>query len=302
VVREQLLQPASLPISVSAPGSPTLPVSDLQIKPEGNVINFSNGDIAGRFNTANGQWVQYTFKGEPLLKTFPEPYFWRAPTDNDFRNQIQERLGVWRSAHANRRFISAKVGEKTADGLKIEVKFRLTDVSAAYQVNYTILSNGAVKVEALMEMDEPQLPEMPRFGMRMQLGREYEQIEYYGRGPWENYTDRNTASFIGEYNQPSSDMFVANYIRPQENGYRTDIRWIKFISNKGGGLMITGVQPVGFSALPYTAEDMHPCIAKKNQHPSDLNERNFISLHIDLRQPALVAITAGEPCPMHLTC
>jgi beta-galactosidase len=125
---------------------------------------------------------------------------------------------------------------------------------------------------------------MPRFGMRMQLGREFENISYYGRGPWENYNDRNTASFIGEYHQHLKDMFVANYIRPQENGYRTDVRWVSLLSEQGQGVMISGLQPICFSALPYTAEDLDPGITKKNQHPSDLNEQNFISLHIDLKQ------------------
>jgi beta-galactosidase len=119
------------------------------------------------------------------------------------------------------------------------------------------------------------------------VSKQHDQISYYGRGPWENYSDRNTSSFLGEYHQQLRDMFVANYIRPQENGYRTDVRWVKLESAKGTGVMISGVQPLGFSALPYLAEDMDPGITKKNQHPSDLNERNFISLHIDLKQRGL---------------
>nr|MCU0357863.1 beta-galactosidase [Cyclobacteriaceae bacterium] len=94
----------------------------------------------------------------------------------------------------------------------------------------------------------------------------------------------NTASFLGEYEQELKDQFVWNYLRPQENGYRTDVRWVSFTDQGGEGVQITGVQPISFSALPYLAEDMDPGITKKNQHPSDLNERNFISLHIDLAQ------------------
>jgi beta-galactosidase len=80
------------------------------------------------------------------------------------------------------------------------------------------------------------------------------------------------------------DQFVWNYIRPQENGYRTDVRWVQFQDARGAGVKITGLQPIGFSALPYTAEDMDPGLTKKNQHPSDLHERNFISVHLDLNQ------------------
>jgi len=145
----------------------------------------------------------------------------------------------------------------------------------------------ASRVEATLDAGERTLPEMPRFGMRMRVSKEFANLNYYGRGPWENYNDRNTASFLGEYQQLVSDQFVANYIRPQENGYRTDVRWLKLFGDKGIGVKIAGLQPVCFSALPYTAEDFDPGITKKNQHPSDLNERNFISLHVDLKQRGL---------------
>lgn len=125
---------------------------------------------------------------------------------------------------------------------------------------------------------------MPRFGMRMQLDKKYEHIKFYGRGPWENYNDRNTASFLGEYDQMLKDQFTSNYIRPQENGYRTDVRWVSLSNEKGEGIRITGIQPICFSALPYLSEDLDPGMTKKNQHPSDLNERNFITLQVDLKQ------------------
>jgi beta-galactosidase len=255
-----------------------------QIMKEGKMLTFKSGDIAGRFNTENGQWLSYTIKGTSILKALPEPYFWRAFTDNDYGNQMPQRLGIWRGAHISKKVISVRIDESTADDLKIEVQYKLNDVGAVYQVNYTIFDNGSIQVEAMLDASDTQLPEMPRFGMRMQVGKEFENINYYGRGPWENYADRKTSSFLGEYHQHLNEMFVANYIRPQENGYRTDVRWVELLSDKGHGLSIEGLQPICFSALPYTAEDLDPGTTKKNQHPSDLNERDFISLHIDLKQ------------------
>jgi beta-galactosidase len=120
--------------------------------------------------------------------------------------------------------------------------------------------------------------------MRLQLSKSLENISFYGRGPWENYSDRNTASFLAVYDQTLKEQFVWNYVRPQENGYRTDVRWVEFKQGAGSGVKITGAQPICFSALPYAAEDMDPGLTKKNQHPSDLNERDFISVHIDLTQ------------------
>ena len=256
----------------------------LVVKKNNNSIEFSSGDIAGKFNTTNGQWASYTYKNKPVLKSFPEPYFWRAPTDNDFGSHMPERLGIWRSAHTNRKMTAVKAAEQTAEGMKIEVKYELTDLASAYTVTYHVMNSGAVKVEAVFEAGEKRLPEMPRFGMRMQLDENLENISFYGRGPWENYTDRNTASFLGEYSQTLKEQFTWNYVRPQENGYKTDVRWVKLNSQNGSGIKISGVQPICFSALPYTAEDLDPGITKKNQHPSDLNERNFISLHVDLKQ------------------
>ncbi len=257
---------------------------NLVVRKNNNFIEFSSSDITGKFNTTNGQWVSYTYKNKPVVKSFPEPYFWRAPTDNDFGSHMPEWLGIWRSAHTNRKVAVVKTGEQNAEGLTIEVKYELTDLAAGYTVLYHVMNNGAVKVEAGFEAGEKRLPEMPRFGMRVQLDKSLENISFYGRGPWENYADRNTASFLGEYSQTLKEQFTWNYVRPQENGYKTDVRWVKLVSQNGSGIKITGLQPICFSALPYTAEDMDPGVTKKNQHPSDLNERNFISLHIDLKQ------------------
>jgi beta-galactosidase len=257
---------------------------NLTTQQTGNILSFSSGDIEGKFNINNGQWMAYTNKGVPVLQGFPEPYFWRAPTDNDYGNKMPEKLGLWRSAHINRKLLSVKVGEKAAAGLSVTVAYELTDIKAAYTVHYTVLNNGAVQVEAVFDAGKNELPEMPRFGMRMQVPKTESHIRYYGRGPLENYADRKTASFLGEYHAMVAEMFVTNYLRPQENGYRTDVRWASFTNDAGSGVKITGLQPLGFSALPYTAEDLDAGMTKKNRHPSDLNERKFISLHVDLDQ------------------
>jgi beta-galactosidase len=260
------------------------PSGNLEVKTNQETLEFSSGDIAGKFNIRRGEFTSYTFKGLPVLQAFPQPYFWRAPTDNDFGNGMPERLGVWRSAHENRKLVSVNVGEKSVAGLVVDVNWLLTDVNVPYSIRYTILSNGSIRVEASMEITSKVTSEIPRFGMRMELSKALDHIRFYGRGPWENYSDRNTASFLGEYEQTLKDQFVWNYIRPQENGYRTDVRWVQFEDGSGAGVKITGIQPIGFSALPYTAEDMDPGLTKKNQHPSDLYERNFISVHLDLNQ------------------
>ena len=256
----------------------------LQVEKKNNMLSFSAAGTEGKINLQNGQWASYTYKGRPVLQGLPEPYFWRAPTDNDFGNHMPEKLGIWRSAHLNKRVVSAELSGQTKEGVQVQVKYELTDLAATCTVTYHIRNDASVKVDLLWEAGSKPLPEMPRFGMRMQLDKKLEQISYYGRGPWENYADRNTASFLGEYQQTLKEQFTWNYIRPQENGYKTDVRWVRFASGEGRGVQITGVQPICFSALPYSAEDLDPGLTKKNQHPSDLNERNFISLQVDLAQ------------------
>ncbi len=260
---------------------------NLEVSRTVDLINFKSGNISGSFSISKGKFVSYRYKNEPLVSTFPEPFFWRAPTDNDFGNQMPQKLGFWRSAHQLLQLDTVKVQEQKGEGLLIECFYKIQAVDIPYTISYRILSSGAVQITASIDLLTKEIPELPRFGMRFTLPRSYEQIDFYGRGPWENYSDRKTASFVGIYRQKASEQFVANYIRPQENGYRTDVRWVQLYNDQDHGIKITGVQPFCFSALPYTAEDLDPGNTKKQQHPSDLNERNYLSVHIDLTQRGL---------------
>jgi beta-galactosidase len=135
-----------------------LPSGNLEVKIINDIIEFSSGDVAGIFNTRMGELTSYTLNGFPVLLTFPKPYFWRAPTDNDFGNGMPERLGIWRSVHENRKLVSVNAGEKSATGLSIEVNWLLTDINVPYTIIYTILTNGSIKVEARMDMKGTSTP------------------------------------------------------------------------------------------------------------------------------------------------
>lgn len=261
-----------------------IPQGKLQVNKAENIINFKSGAVNGSFNIKTGKFISYQVRDMPVITSFPEPYFWRAPTDNDFGNQMPQRLGFWRNAHNLLQLDTVKVSEQTNDGLIIECFYRMNGVDVPYTILYQLLNNGTIKVTATIDLQNKKIPEMPRFGMRLTLPKTYEHIDFYGRGPWENYSDRNTASFVRIYQQKTAEQFVANYIRPQENGYKTGTRWVQFYDDQKNGVKITGMQPVCFSALPYMAEDLDPGVTKKQQHPSNLNERKFLSVHIDLNQ------------------
>ena len=256
----------------------------LEIHRSANEISFESGSVNGSFNIKLGKFISFKVKDLPVLTSFPEPYFWRAPTDNDFGNQMPQKLGFWRSAHTLLHLDTVIIKTQDSEGLFIECLYNMNVADIPYKISYRILNDGSLKVTATINFENKKMPEMPRFGMRLTLPKSYRYIDFYGRGPWENYSDRNTASFLGVYHQTASEQFVPNYIRPQENGYKTDIRWVEFYDDQKNGIKITGLQPICFSGLPYTAEDLDPGVTKKQQHPADLNERKFMSVHIDLIQ------------------
>lgn len=280
VAREQfVLTPASSYFTA-------IPVAagSLQVKREGDKLTFTAGDVSGEFNTAQGRLSNYRLRNQQVINQYPEPYFWRVPTDNDFGNNMPQRLGVWRTAHAARKVQRVTVGEQSATGLPITVEYLLTDINVPYTVAYLVAPDGAVQVTSTLDMTSRELPELPRFGMRMELPGRYQQLSYYGRGPWENYSDRNTASFLGAYQDSVANQYANTYIRPQEAGYHTDVRWLTLTNATGQGLRIEGAQPLSFSALDVRAEELDPGLTKKQQHDSDVKRHDRVFLNVDLKQ------------------
>lgn len=261
------------------------PASDkkLQVTKDAERLTFSSGNVRGEFNTRQGRFTRYS-NGERGGIQFPEPYFWRAPTDNDFGNGMPLNMGVWRTAHANRAMKNVTVDEQNSEGVHIKVQYELTSISVPYIIEYQIQNDGAVRVTSSIDMTGKDLPELPRFGMRLRLPESYKNLAYYGRGPWENYSDRNEAAFVGLYKDDVANQYYEGYIRPQESGYKTDVRWVSVTNDNGSGLRIEGVQPICFSATNHAVEDLDPGLSKKQQHPTDLKPDRNVYLHIDLKQ------------------
>lgn len=174
-------------------------------------------------------------------------------------------------------------GDQGTDGLPVKIEYELA-IGVPYTVEYLIQNDGAIRVTSSMDMTGRNLPELPRFGIRMELPQQYSNLNYYGRGPWENYSDRNTASFVGLYKDSVKNQYTWNYIRPQEAGYKTDVRLVSLTNNNGRGLLIEGLQPICFSAINNSTEDLDPGLTKKQQHPTDIKPRRNVFLNIDLKQ------------------
>ena len=231
-----------------------------------------------------GRIANYTLHNQRIIGQFPEPYFWRAPTDNDFGNDMPSSLGIWRTAHVNRNVKKVTTGDQTNNGISIIVNYDLAGVNVPYTIEYFVQNDGSIRITSSIDMTGRDLPELPRFGMRMMFGNQFNNLSYYGRGPLENYSDRNTASFVGLYKDDVKNQFTWSYIRPQEAGYKTDTRWMSLTNNNGAGVMIEGLQPICFSATDVVTEDLDPGLTKKQQHPTDIRKRNMVFLQVDLNQ------------------
>jgi beta-galactosidase len=258
-------------------------VGQLKVTKENNRLHFTSGNVSGDFDLQGGRFVRYAVGDQSIISP-PEPSFWRAPTDNDFGNNMPINLGVWRNAHVNHTVKKVIAGDQNADGLPIIVEYELTGVGVPYTIDYLVQNDGSIKVTSSIDMSGRDLPELPRFGMRMQLAPQFTNLKYYGRGPWENYSDRNTSSFVSLYTDNVKNQYAWNYIRPQESGYKTDVRWLTLTDKNGLGVRIEGMQPICFSATNMRTEDLDPGLTKKQQHPTDIKPRNEVYLNVDLKQ------------------
>jgi len=250
-----------------------------------DILKISAGNTTTEFDTRNGRITRFGNQSNSRsVLQFPEPNFWRAPTDNDFGNGMQTQLGVWRTAHVDKVVRNVTVGKETASGVPVKVEYELTGIKVPYIVDYIFRNDGAIQVTASMDMTGRDLPELPRFGMTMELPSSLTELSYYGRGPWENYSDRKTSSFVGRYQDQVKNQTTWTYIRPQESGYKTDVRWLNLTDAAGKGIRIEGVQPICFSALNNRIEDFDPGLTKKQQHPTDVKSRQNVFLNVDFKQ------------------
>lgn len=245
-------------------------------KETSDAIEITAGKASFRINKATGALVNLEAGENELLSGALEPYFWKPPNDNQLRNGYNERLGAWKNAGGERVVHTCEASVK--DGMIIvDFSMSLPTIGATYQLRYTVNGVGRVQVEASYQPEKEDIPLIPKFGMRMRLPSDMDQIEWYGRGEFENYPDRKSAALVGLYRLPL-DKFITDYIVPQDNANRCDVRWFSLDNNGNQGIKVTGLQPLCFRAWPYGEEDL----GGNAKHPHELPKRNFINLNIDL--------------------
>ncbi len=241
-------------------------------------------------------WIDYLdVDGRPMLvdRESVTPEFWRAPTDNDYGARLQQKFAVWKSPQM-------KLKDFRADGNAVVATFDMPDVKAVLTMTYTLLQDGQGMVrQQLATTKDAQVPDMFRYGVQLQMQKGYDTVEYYGRGPAENYADRNSSEFIGIYNNKVKNEYFA-YVRPQESGNHTDVRWFRVVDGQGRGLEFYSDAPMECSALPYLTSDLDdgPTKEKKyGRHSGDLVERPLTQVHIQQRQFGLGCVNSWGAWP-----
>ena len=245
-------------------------VSEGNAKPvksaEDMVFTTDNGYVTINHTGALSSWI---VDGKQMLQAPLEPYFWKPENDNQHAAHFAERMAPWRDAAENRTVKSIRVKDH-----QVIVDMTLS-VGAELTLTYTVKNDGRIRVDMDYRPTATDIPLIPKFGMRLRLPADMTHIEYYGRGPWENYPDRKRSAFLGRYQMPLTE-FETEYVHPQDNGCRTDVRWF-CISNGEKTLRIDGLQPLCIRAWDYGEENLEGV-----RHPHEINRGRFVNLNIDL--------------------
>lgn len=275
--------------------------SKIEVEETNSYVKVSAERMSVTIGKKTGMIDYLDVDGEPMLK-FREsmtPEFWRAPTDNDYGASLQKKMRVWKNPQMNLKSFDKS---ESKDSVVLTANFEMPEVKAELMLRYRINASGEVAVTEKMTTDkEAKVADLFRYGMQLQMPASFSKLEYYGRGPEENYIDRHSSSFIGKYEANVKDEYYP-YVRPQESGNHTDIRYFSiFNPATGKGITFEGYTPMECSAIPYLVEDLDAGIEKEHawgQHSGDLVEKGLVQLHIQQRQFGLGCIDSWGSSPM----
>lgn len=275
--------------------------SKIEVEETNSYVKVSAERMSVTIGKKTGMIDYLDVDGEPMLK-FREsmtPEFWRAPTDNDYGASLQKKMRVWKNPQMNLKSFDKS---ESKDSVVLTANFEMPEVKAELMLRYRINAAGEVAVTEKMTTDkEAKVADLFRYGMQLQMPASFSKLEYYGRGPEENYIDRHSSSFIGKYEANVKDEYYP-YVRPQESGNHTDIRYFSiFNPTTGKGITFEGYAPMECSAIPYLVEDLDAGVEKEHvwgQHSGDLVEKGLVQLHIQQRQFGLGCIDSWGSSPM----
>ena len=248
-----------------------------------NVVAVTTPNLTFKLDRTTGLISEYAYNGKSMLGEGGtlKPNFWRAPTDNDMGANFQKKFKVWKNPQMNLKNIDVKK-DKKANTVTIVTSFDMPEVQGQMDITYLVFANtGAVKVtEDFKATEGAKVSDMFRFGMLLQMPYSMEKSTYYGRGPIENYSDRKDCMRIAIYNDEADNQYFP-YIRPQESGTKSDIRWWKQTDATGLGLQVKSCAPFYASALHFDTEELDDGDEKEQRHSFDLKKSKFTNLFLD---------------------
>lgn len=248
-----------------------------------NVVAVTTPNLTFKIDRSTGLISEYAYNGKSLLGEGGtlKPNFWRAPTDNDMGAGLQKKFKAWKNPQMNLKNIDVKKDKKT-NSVTILTSFDMPEVQGQMDITYVVFANtGAVKVtEDFKATEGAKVSDMFRFGMLMQMPYTMEKSNYYGRGPIENYSDRKDCMRIGVYTDDADNQYFP-YIRPQESGTKSDIRWWKQTDATGMGLQVKSCTPFYASAIHFDTEELDDGEEKEQRHSFDLKKSKFTNLFLD---------------------
>lgn len=266
-----------------------------------NYLIIDGEDFRLEFNKHTGYLSRYMVSGIELMNEGAAltPNFWRAPTDNDFGANLHRKYAVWKNPELKLKELK---WEPVNNQVKVSANYDMENVSATLQLTYFINNKGAVKViQQLKNIAGAKVPPMFRFGMQLPMPQSFDRVIYYGRGPIENYNDRSHNTNLGIYSQTVDEQFYP-YIRPQENGTKSDIRWWKQVNAGGKGLHIVADAPFSASALHYTIESLDEGWSKQQRHSTEVEQADLTNLLIDKVQMGLGCVNSWGALPLPQYC
>jgi beta-galactosidase len=277
VAWEQVALPAGPAIPAAAEsGVPTVDLVESR-----SAVNVVGQGFSVAIGRASGALESFRHDGREIVASPLVPNFWRVPLDNDIGylllNDMPRRTAVWKQAGPRRQVRSVKAARLSAHAVRVTAEAVLPAARSSYTTTWTVYGSGDVVVEGRFAPGGA-LPELPRFGMQMAVPAALGTMTWLGRGPHENYWDRRTGAPVGRYSGRVVDL-VHDYVRPQENANRTDVRWLALTADSGRGLLASGLPLLSVSAWPYSMEDL-----ERATHVNELPRRDTITLNLDLRQ------------------
>ena len=270
-----------LPFSI-APVKAEISNSKLKLKESSEILSILADKFKITFDKSTGILNSYKIGGVELIQKGLSLNFWRAPNDNDKGSNMIERLGIWREVSNSPELIDFVSSQAKSSEINVKVKYNLPQIKSIQSVTYRISGDGKIEISCSLKIGEKDLPDLPRFGLRLDLPVQFDNLEYFGRGPQENYIDRNRGTFVGLYKSKVIDQYF-NYVRPQENGYKTEVRWFELTNENGLGIHFEGQPQVGFSALHNPLEDFDQLTHEDFRHTNDIVKKDGVFINLDLK-------------------